>query len=123
MAFSEAQRARVRYYLGWPEVFFRSVDAVGEALDIVGGRPAAQAIVEELLAKLDALDEEIDTDVVRSSKAVQVGSVKLRGPYQLDAKNARGRELVQRLANILGVEPMGGVFGAERTTDNCIAQG
>jgi hypothetical protein len=55
MAFTEEQKVRIRFYLGYPDVYTDFVPKLENAMDSIGDRPATKALVEFVLAKLDKI--------------------------------------------------------------------
>lgn len=55
MAFSEQAKADIRFFMGYPDVYRYINSRLENALDVVGTHPEAQARVELILLKLNAL--------------------------------------------------------------------
>ncbi len=113
MALTDAQKAKVRRYLGYPDVNREPNSELEGALTEL----SADGEVEVLLC-LDSLAT-ID-GVLTASWARQMvkraEEVELYGADEIHAMRSEGGRLVTTLASILGVEPMLDVFGGHSTT-------
>lgn len=118
---TEAQRAKVRLYLG----FGRGRDIHPRLESRFTGWLSAEeaAEVTDVLAKLDAIETQITTSSPLAASATANGNIKeLVGEVVFfDAANnadvielieKRGRKLIQRLAILFEVEPLNDYFGA-----------
>lgn len=109
MAFTEEQKANVRYYLGFQDQF-RDVNTTLES-QLSGGTSAeGETIVIAILASLADIDTRLSAAPDRL-KAKKVGSIDLPGPDEIHMLRSEGRRYVGRLASIFGVAPKDDVFG------------
>jgi len=113
MAFSATEREQIRSFLGWPAARYRQSDALDQALDTVSAdRPESETIARSLMAEIVELDGDIKAMLKHAAKATTVGSIEQRADYQKAALDKRGRDLIQRLANLFGVPWYSGYFNA-----------
>lgn len=54
MAFTGAQKAKIRFYLGYPQVYLFANPRLEGALDVIGANVDQSALVVGILAQLDA---------------------------------------------------------------------
>ena len=117
MAFTEAQKVKIRLFLGFPDVFQGHNLRLESAIDIIGGRADTQTEVETLLTNLAAADTKVN------GLLTAAGIKKVDGPNGVEffpassgtsAKTeARdyGRMWASRLSIIFGVPLQGDAFG------------
>mgnify|MGYP003534394906 FL=1 len=118
MAFTEAQRVKLRKFLGYPVVFRSYNPRLESAFDVIGGRPDTQASVEDLITKIDAVDltlasalslaglkraEEVEWYQAMSGKGISA---------PMAAAMAQGRMLIGRLSTTFGVPVESDYFGS-----------
>lgn len=103
MALTEAQKTKVRMYLGWE----RGYQLNSKLEDKVTNLSATEETeVASVLARLASLETVIDAGVVSNLHAVkEVDEVVLRDGDPHEAAYAHGRRLVAQLTALLGVEP------------------
>lgn len=113
MAFTDAEKAEIRLYLGWQARWAAFDGALERAVNAIGSGPylAEENQAREILAEL----RRIDAALVGAEKRLKARNV---GPIALNARELgdlrdRGRTFVGRLARLLGVEPKGDAFGAD----------
>lgn len=97
-----------------------------QALDTVSAdRPESETIARGIMAEIVELDADIKAMLKHAAKATAVGSIQQRPTYQKDALDRRGRDLIQRLANVFGVPWYSGYFDARPApyTDSRLAGG
>lgn len=104
MAFTDAEKVRIREYLGWTARFAQVDTALERAMSAIGGGAfqADEDRAREHLAELARIDAAITACEARF-KADQVGSIKL-SQSELSRLRSRGEERVGRLARLFGVE-------------------
>ena len=80
--YSEAQRAEIRLYLGWPATFYESSDALEQAMTTIGTeRPEDEANAIALLVKIAAHDDKITARLDASTWATRTGAIEQRAAY------------------------------------------
>lgn len=103
MAFSEAQRAKIRLYMGWPARFFQEESALEQSMNAVESEVDTYNEIVVILTRLDDIDTRITACYTRL-KAMQVGAIKLPGQLELGALRSEGMRVASHLASILGIE-------------------
>lgn len=105
--FSNAQRIKIRKYLGWPA--FRAASTVLEsAIDAVGGDVDGQTEVEAVLTKLATIETEIDSlHSIALAKKVEESEL---NPDRYRDLRAAGRRECQQLAILLNTEVVRDAF-------------
>ncbi|MDI3282120.1 hypothetical protein [Polyangium sp. 15x6] len=129
MAFSEAQKTDIRFYLGYPDVYRYANPRLENAIEVVGGRPESQAKVELLLSLLANVMGANAGDPAQIDKALQNAGLKAvesaddriefgdssgEGTYSSSSLNSvsdYGRMLVSALSSFMGVPIASNVFG------------
>ena len=116
MSFTTAQKAQIRYYLGFQDQF-RDINTTLESQLDAGLSTDAETL---LTAAIDAsppgiLASLIDIDASLQNahgrlKAKKIGSIDLPGRDEIDMLRDEGRRLVGRLAAMFGVAPKTDVF-------------
>ena len=111
MVFSQEEKTRIKYHLGYPVLQLASsvslgVPAASQTLFMVDSSlehaPASVAgIVRMLVGRLDAIDARL-TEVLGQVRVSQVDSIRLNPTAGDDLERERTR-WVNRLANVLGV--------------------
>lgn len=116
MAFTEAQKVKIRFAIGHADVFRDLNSRLESAMDIIGTRPDTQALVESVLALLDAVTTSISSSLSSAGlkRAEDIewyeGS---SGSAAIDQKKAEGRRYCAQLSIIFGVPLVGDMFGTE----------
>lgn len=111
MSFSDAQKTQIRRYLGYPDVYRQANTRLESAIDVVGGRPDTQAIIETDLAALVAIEAKLSGSVLASAGVKKVDEIEF---YQNGAStNVRkeGRRICGRMSITFGVPLAGDCFG------------
>jgi hypothetical protein len=127
MAFTEAQRVQIRFYLGFTDLFRDHNHRLESAMTVVGDRPATQAQIELILASLVTAEASLQTAVTSVASGTATGGIKkvdeaefyqtsTSSSTSIDDKaieNARRncRMYASRLSIMLGVPIVGDVFG------------
>lgn len=112
MAFSEAQKAQIRRYLGYPDVFRYANTRLESALDVVGGRPDTQALIESDLTALAVIETQL-TNAVASGGIKKVDEIEFFEIGQTSKIRSDGRRICGRLSITLGVPLAGDAFGEQ----------
>ena len=116
MALSDAQKAKVRRYLGYPDVnrrLFSDLEGALTALSADG-----QTEVEDLLAKIANVEGILVASQDRQ-KVVKAEDVILAGRDEIRALWAEGNRYALTLANILDVKLRRRPFGGASTSGVC----
>lgn len=113
MAFTEAQRVKIRLSLGYPDVFRASNPRLEDAIDVVGERPDTQAEIETILARIAAADTKVN-NVLEQAGVKRVDEVEFfggsDGATSLDEVRSHGRMWVNRLSIAFGVPRANDIF-------------
>lgn len=112
MAFSDAQKALIRRYLGFPDVLRQSNTRLESAMDVVGGRAEVQALIETDLAALAAVETQL-TNAISSGGIKKVDEIEFFENGQRAAIRSEGRRLCGRLSITMGVPLVGDAFGEQ----------
>lgn len=116
MAFTEAQRVKIRRYLGAPAVYLTDEPLLENAMNAVELKPDSQAEALVLLAALDTLDAKLLA--VGCLDTVQVGNIQMdpiRGQYYV---RQVARTYAGRLAVLFGLNgPIRDAFSAQPVGD------
>lgn len=110
MAFMDAQKAQIRRYLGFPDVFRYANTRLESAMDVVGGRAEVQAQVETDLAAIAAVESKL-TEALTSAGIKKVDEVEFFEAGQRKALRDEGRRMCGRLSITMGVPLAADAFG------------
>lgn len=110
MAFTDAQKAQIRRYLGFPDVFRYANTRLESAMDVVGGRAEVQAQVEADLAAITAVEAKL-TEALTSAGIKKVDEVEFFEAGQRKALRDEGRRMCSRLSITMGVPLAADAFG------------
>lgn len=113
MAYAEAQRVEIRFYLGWSARFHQFDSRLEQAMNAVDTELDTQAKAEVILAALADVMAKL-TDAHSRLKALKVGSIELPGKIEIAMLRAEGRRHAGALAALHGVEVRHDVFGSGR---------
>lgn len=122
MALTDAQKAKVRLYLGFSDIS-RQTPTHWRLESILAGSLSAEgeAVIVDLLSQLAT----VDTDLASVQGASRAGIVSVDNGGVVWSSNGmsaatsvanRGRMLVRRLARTIGVEPFADMFGGGPST-------
>ena len=112
MAFTEAEKANIRFYMGWSGRFFNDFDTrLEQAISAIETRPETETIVRNKLTELDQLETEL-TGARTRLKAWKVGSILLPRTMEIAVLRSEGRRKVSSMAATLGAEVRQDVFSA-----------
>ena len=111
MALTDAQRAQVRKYLGWPARWWQTTSQLEMGMNALDQTPAELTEVETMLTALADIDTRI-TGAYGRLKAMKVGSIELPGHGELMALRSEGRRLTGRLSAKLGVPILADAWGS-----------
>lgn len=103
--FTSAQRAKIRWYLGWSARFHQFDSRLEQAMNAVDSEPTddTSALIIANLTAMDALNTSIVAAYQRL-KATKVGSIDLPGGMEIGMLRSEGRRLTGQVASTLGVE-------------------
>jgi hypothetical protein len=125
MALSTAQKARIRYYLGYSDVSQGgSPNRLELAMQDITSD--AQTIVVEILAAIATVETQLTTAGTRAGiVSVDNGGVvwSSDGLSPLRALANEGRRQVGRLSSMFGVMPHGDVFGSSAPSSGPMGRG
>jgi hypothetical protein len=108
MALTDAQKAKVRFYLGYQDQF-RDMNTTLESQLDAGLSADAETLVTATITQLESVDTKLVAAHTRL-KAIKVGSITLSGDGEIMALRSEGRRFVGRLASLYGVQPISDVF-------------
>lgn len=130
MAFTDEQKTRLRFYLGYPHPYQYLNPRLESAFTVIGDSAPAQALVEQLLALIGVVFGNQAGDPAQVQKALQQagiqevednlsrvkfgdsgGGVKSFSSAQLNSVADYGRILVGALSSFVGVPIASDVFG------------
>ena len=113
MAFTEAQRATIRLYLGWPARFRSTHNELEQAMTAVGEVAEDSANLLAILPKIAAIDTRL-ASAMGGSKVDQAGSIILKADNGTSILRREGRRLVRQLSAILACPAGSDFFGTGR---------
>jgi len=102
MAFTGAEKATIREYMGWSARFAQYDTALERAMSAIETMPDDEAKARTHLVELARIDAAIQACEARF-KATKVGSIVL-SESELSRLRSRGAERLGRLATLLGCE-------------------
>ena len=116
MPLSEADKAKIRMYMGWSPRFFQTDVALEQAMNAVDNLPEVLTLLQNpingtppgVIASLEDIDAKLVTAHARL-KADKVGSIQLNR-NEMRQLRKEGKRLVSRLATYLGTEVKRDVF-------------
>ena len=120
MALSAANKAKVRRYLGYPDVNRRNFYELEGALVAVSAE--AESIVTGLLTSLDTAHAALESAWSRQ-KVIRAEDVTLAGGDELRALRAEGRRLSGELASVLDVQILRNVWGGGNASSGVSLRG
>jgi hypothetical protein len=106
-----AQKADIRYYLGYATRFHDGDQNLESAMDAIANDPEGEALVVATITDIKAIDTKLESAWDRL-KAVQVCEIKLGHKEELCALRSEGRRLVSRVAASFGVPVRHDAFGS-----------
>lgn len=113
MAFSGAQKAKIRFYLGYPQVHLQANPRLEGALDVIGANVDQSNMVVALLAQLDAQNGEVIDSAgaagIRTLDKDDVGF--FDGNSVMKGNAVMGRTLCNQLSIMCGVPIANDVYG------------
>lgn len=103
MAFTGAERARIRSLLGWGARFHHLETRLENALDALADLPDDENLIKSYLTQLTTIDTAI-ADCASTFGVKKTGSIELESDQGLGFQKSEGRRLVEAIADILGVD-------------------
>lgn len=113
MALTDAEKSRVRRYLGFPDTNRLLHHGLEGALVAVSTEGEAE--VQDLLTQLDEVSTQLRESWARQ-KVMKAEDVVLAGHDEILALRHEGRRLVNQLAALLDVQPRRDAFSSGSTT-------
>jgi hypothetical protein len=114
VAFTEPEKVKIRYYLGWGDRFRQTNSALEQAiLAVENNSDTVDYITGTLLADLDSIVTSL-VDARKRLKAEKVGSITLPMANEIAMLRSEGRRLAQSLAATLNVQTNHDVFSSSR---------
>jgi len=114
VAFTETQKSQIRLALGFPDVFLDRNSRLESAIDLVGERAAAKAIVDDLLTQLATVSTSL-SDSLSSAGLKRAEDIEWyqddSGSAAIGQKRSEGKRLCGQLSIIFGVPIMADMFG------------
>lgn len=103
--FTNAQRAKIRWYLGWSARFHQTDSRLEQAMNAVDMEvdDSSYDLIVANLAAMDAISTKL-TQAYDRLKALKVGSIDLPGAGEIGMLRSEGRRLGGQLAACFGVE-------------------
>lgn len=117
MALTDANKAKIRRYLGYPDVNRLTYYELEGALGAISSD--GETIATGLLTSLDALHTALQDSWSRQ-KVVRAEEVTLAGPDEIRALRAEGRRLSAELAALFDVPVLVDVWGSGGGSGTCL---
>jgi hypothetical protein len=116
MAFSELERAKIRRYLGYPDVFRFANTRLESAMDVVGERQVVADLVRQDLADLDRIDAKLSSVAISQGGLKRIDVIEFyEGAVVNEIRNSADR-FRSRLSVTFGVPIASDVFGPDGYT-------
>lgn len=116
MAFTEAQRVKLRSFLGWPDVHQQYNPYLEGTFTTIGARPDTQARVESVITAIEAVETKLKAVAISFAGLKRAEDIEWypsgQAGGQIDVLRSEGRRLVGQLSTIFGVEIKSDYFGA-----------
>lgn len=109
MPLTAAERADIRYFMGWPARFFQTSSLLEQAMSALDGQPESLVLVQAAVTACKDIDTKL-IDAHGRLKAMKVGSIDLPGNREISSLRDEGRRWVGRLSATLGCPIMQDVF-------------
>lgn len=111
MAFTDAQRVQIRYFMGYPQLYLQTYSILEMALNAIEQKAEMSALVLELVASL----QNIDAELLNGLKYIKVDRVdnimNTSRMAHINILRSEGRRLVNRLGATLNTSRRADVFG------------
>lgn len=109
MAFSAAEKGKIRWYLGYPSRFYQVQTQLEQAMNAVDGD--AESNIRTQLGYLDTLFGDLIAARPRL-KAIKVGSIELPAGGEIGVLRSEGRRFVNQIAATFSVPVRVDVFSS-----------
>lgn len=114
MAFTLAEKVRIRFYLGWSDRFHQFDSRLEQAMSAVEANPDTETFIRDaIMVDIEDIRTKLK-DAHGRLKAMKVGSINLPGQNELMLLRMEGRRHVGSLAATFGVEVRHDIFGSSR---------
>lgn len=111
MAFTNAQKVNIRFYLGYPQVYLQSNPRLESAIIVVGNDSDASTMVTDILASLVATNVNL-TDVQDTVGLKRAEDIEWHaGMERMKSLRSEGRRYCSQLSALFGVPVASDVFG------------
>ena len=113
MAFTEAQKTKIRYYLGYPNIHLTANVRLEMAITLLGDGDSVQAEIETILAVIATIEDKLSSTAldVAGIQAVGQGDPEFyKGQILVDLRN-EGRRNSNKISIIAGVPIANDVWG------------
>lgn len=114
MAFTEAQKVKIRKYLGYPDTYQQNNTRLESAIVVIGDRADTQAEVVAVLASIAAVETSLGTSLqtagLKRAEDIEWYQSASGSPV-IDAKINEGRRFCSQLSMLFGVPLAGDAFG------------
>lgn len=111
--FSDTEKAQIRLYLGYPDVYLDANSRLESAMVVVEtSRPEVVTIVQDLLTKLAAVDDLL-TSAASNGGLKRAEDIEWYQGQEIRDKRNEGRRLAGRLSGIFGVPIETDAFGSD----------
>lgn len=115
MAFTDAEKSRIRMLLGWGARFWQLETRLENAMEAVEQTlPEETALIQAHLTALTAIDTKI-TEALDTAGVTGVSSIKLDSDQGISHFKAEGRRRVEAIASILQVPIKKNFYGGSAT--------
>lgn len=115
MAFTETQKSQIRLALGYPDTFLDRNSRLEDAIDLVGARPATQAIVDAILVSLAGVSTSLAASLssagLKRAEDIEWYAAGSGGSAVITQKRDEGKRFCAQLSIIFGVPIMADMFG------------
>jgi hypothetical protein len=113
MAFTDTQKAQIRQYLGYPDVYRYANPRLEGALEVMGERPEVVTIVTTILANLATADAKVNSVLamagIKTADEVEFFQAGAGNAAVNDARRY-GRMWAGRLSKLIGVPKANDAF-------------
>jgi len=114
MALTNAEKYRVRKYLGYPQVAKQANPRLESAFDVVGADADAVADIQDILLKITAVESQLsdalDTAGLKRAEEIEWYQDK-SGSAVVKSLNGQGNKFCSQLSIIFGVPIQSKIFG------------
>ena len=112
MAFTDVEKAQIRRYLGYPDIYRDHTPWLESAMDVVGARTEVAAMVSADLVSLAIVETSL-TSTLSSGGLKRIDDIEFYEGSQVASISHAGRRLVGRISVTLGIPICSDVFGGD----------